>query len=500
MLITKLNESYLKITDIEYDTAIFLNDQFSFFAEGYRWNPKFKTKKWDGKIRLFNMRNSTLPIGCFDKLINLCNNSGIKYKVADYELIDVDVTTDKINNFIQNDIKCELILRDYQINAVLGSFNKNKCITLLPTSSGKSFIQFTIINYLLQKGYIKKALLIVPTVSLVDQMQYDFLDYAKNVKDYKENIHCIYSGKSKESDKSIIISTWQSLINIEDKNWFKQFDLIASDEVHLATGKCLSDIISLCSNAKFKLGFSGTLQESKVAKEQLESLFGSVNQFVTTQELMEAGTLTKIKIYNLVLNYSEEDKKKFKDKIKTEYKKERDGAAKKYQIESDFIKKNKNRVKFILQTIKKCKGNTLILFKNIDYGEKLAELINKYIEDRNVYFICGDISPAERERVRLIMEEENDAIIVATLNIFSTGINIKKLKYLMFVQSVKSKIKVLQSIGRVLRKHGSKNEAIFIDIIDSIDKKNFSVKHGLSKLELYETEGFDYKVKEINLG
>lgn len=500
MLITKINESYLKITDIEYDEAIFLNDQFSFFAEGYRWNPKFKTRKWDGKIRLFNMRNSTLPIGCFDKLINLCNNSGIKYKVVDYELIQVDSSIEKINDFLKNDIKCELILKDYQVNAILGSFNKNKCISLLPTSSGKSLIQFAVINYLLQKGYIKKALLIVPTVSLVDQMGYDFLDYAKNVKDYKDNIHCIYSGKSKQSEKPIIISTWQSLINIEDSEWFTQFDLIACDEVHLATGKCLSDIISLCSNAKFKLGFSGTLQDSKVAKEQLESLFGSVNEFVTTKELMDEGTLTKIKIYNLVLNYSDEDKKKFREKIKLEYKKERDGAAKKYQIESDFVQKNKSRMKFILQTVKKCQGNTLILFKNISYGEKLTELINKYIEDRNVYFICGDISPTERERVRLIMEEETNAIIIATLNIFSTGINIKKLKYLMFVQSVKSKIKVLQSIGRVLRKHESKNEAIFIDIIDSIDRKNFSVKHGLNKLELYDTEGFDYKVKEIKLG
>ena len=280
-------------------------------------------------------------------------------------------------------------------------------------------------------------------------------------------------------------------------NYFANGMLVSN--CHTSSAKVLSSIVGLCTNAKFKFGVSGTLQESKVAKEQLESLFGQTHQFVTTKELIDNGTLTPIKIYNLVLNYNKEDKKKYETKVKTEYDKNKDGAAKKYQIETNYIQEHKGRQKFILQTVKKCKGNTLILFKNIKYGEKLTELINKYIEDRNVYFVDGDVSPKERERIRLIMEQEEDAIILATLSIFSTGINIKKLKYLMFVQPIKSKIKVLQSIGRVLRKHDTKVESILIDVVDNITGKNFSVKHAMSKLELYEKEGFNFKVKEINL-
>lgn len=496
--ITKLNESYLKITGIEFDDAKFINDNFSFFAENYRWNPKFKKKQWDGKIRLFNLRNATLPFGCLAKLINLFNNAGFEYELdSELKNVGLNVSEKDITDFINEELACDMTLRDYQLAGVIAALKMGKCITVLPTASGKSFCQFTIVNYLLKKEYCEKILLIVPTLSLVDQMQYDFLDYGKNIKNYKDNIHTIYSGKSKQSNAQIYISTWQSLLDIEPE-YFEQFDCVLVDEAHLSTGKSITTILHACVNSKFRFGVSGTLQDSKVAKTQLESVIGEIVESVDTKQLIENGTLTPIKIYNLVIKYNKEQQKKFTDILKANKEEIKLNAAKKYKLEMDFLSSSKERKKIILNTTNRCDGNTLILFKNISYGKELVKLLDKYTE-RNVYFIYGDISADERERVRLIMEEESNAIIVATLNIFSTGINIKKLKYLIFAQTIKSKIKVLQSIGRVLRKHDSKDEAVLIDIVDNINDKNFAYKHAVDKLDLYDSEGFKYKIKEINL-
>jgi len=245
MLITKLNESYLKISDVEYDEAKFINDQFSFYAENYRFHPSFKMKRWDGKIRLFNMRNMTIPIGCYDKLISLCKNAGIFVSSEGVVTEEVSIDEVSVNQMLKDDFNCDLILRDYQTDAVINSIRNNKCISLLPTASGKSFLQFAIINYLLKHGHVNKVLLIVPTVSLVSQMEFDFLDYAKNVKNYSKNLQTIYSGRTKEINSRIVISTWQSLqelVSDEETEWFEQFDCLMVDEcLHPDTLVMMSD-------------------------------------------------------------------------------------------------------------------------------------------------------------------------------------------------------------------------------------------------------------------
>ncbi len=497
MIIQKINESYLTIKNLEYDESLFLSESFSFYADNYRFHPSYKMKRWDGKIRLYNRANSTLPIGCYNKLIELLDNANMRYKVVNDNKIDIKVSEDGIKEFLNGTLKCDLTLRDCQTEAILDLLMKNRGVGVLPTAAGKSLVQYTIINYLILKGYVNKVLLVVPKVGLVNQMEYDFVDYAKT-ENYKNYVHKIYSGMEKETDKPIVISTWQSLKDLND-NWFEQFDLVMIDECHEATAKVLSNIVLSCTNAKFKYGVSGTLEDSKVHEMQLMSLFGDIKQYTTTKSLMEEGQLTNIKIYNMVLKYDEEHKKQFNDIVRRiKSNKTENSGAKAYKAENDFIADNKDRKKFILKSLKKCNGNCIVLFKNVEYGKELCELASKYL-DRNVYFVYGKLTPNEKERIRQIMEHEEDAIVFATLSIFSTGINIKKLKYLMFVQNTKSKIKVMQSIGRVLRKHVSKECAYFIDIIDDINGKNFSVKHAIEKLELYTREGHEYKIKEYKL-
>lgn len=500
MIINKVDESYLQITDIDYADAKFLSDQFAFFAENYRFHPKYKMRKWDGKIRLYNKFNSTLPVGCYSRLIKLLDAANFRYNVT-FDADEEKLRLDELKSYISDDLKSDLVPREYQLASIMGLINRNRGVGVLPTASGKSFVQYCIINYLLDKGLAEKTLLIVPTVALVNQMEYDFLDYAHDPNSYKENLHKIYSGMDKNTDKPITISTWQSLKELEP-DYFEQFDLVMVDECHEATAKVLSNLVSSCKNAKYKFGVSGTLEDSKVHEMQLEALFGDIEHYKTTSELIEEGHLTPINIYNIVFKYSKEKKKQFNsliNDIKKKNKNTKEGiGAKTYQAENDFIANDKERKRAILKTINNCKGNTLVLFKNVSYGKELFELSKKYL-DRNVYFVYGNITPDERERIRLTIEDEEDAIIFATLKIFSTGINIRKLAYLMFCQNIKSKIKVIQSIGRTLRKHDSKETARLIDIIDDLNGKNFSIKHAQSKLELYDREGHPYKVKEIDL-
>lgn len=499
MIISKVNESILKISDIEYDESKFLSEQFSFYADNYRFHPKHKMKKWDGKIRLYNSFNSTLPVGLFNKLTNILNAANFDYKVKGSMGIDIPLTEHEVNNFVKNEMKCELNFRDYQTEAFIDMLGKNRCVGVLPTSSGKSLLQYMVINYLLNRGYVKNCLLIVPTVNLVNQMEYDFLDYASNLINYKDKVHKIYSGEEKDTDKPITISTWQTLQNFNDEK-FSEYDLVMVDECHESTAKELSRIVTLCHNSKFKYGVSGSLEDTQVHLMQLEALFGVIKEYITTKELTDKNIVTKATIYNLVLKYDKEEKKEYNRLIKQLKNKHKDGdiGAKGYFLENEFITTNDKRKHFILKTINKCKGNTLILFKNVEYGRALFELSKEKL-NRNVYFIYGDVKPEEREKIRLMMEEEEDAIVFATLKIFSTGINIKKLEYVVFSQNVKSKIKVIQSIGRSLRKHKDKSSSKVIDIIDDINGKNYSVKHAMSKLELYDKQQFDYKIKEFNL-
>jgi superfamily II DNA or RNA helicase len=496
-----VNESTLKITDLEYDDAKFISEQFSFYVDNYRFTPQYKMGKWDGRIKLYNMFNSTIPAGCLDKLCKVLSNAGIDYTLEGIDIVQFDLDRDNVQSFLKDELKCKLDFFDHQYDAFVGLLKENRGIGVLPTGSGKSLFQYAIINYLLNKGYAEKVLLVVPSISLVNQMEFDFLEYASELPNYQDKLHKVYGGQDKNTDKPITISTWQSLQEL-NQEWFEQFDVLMVDECHTCTAKVLSKIVTYCTNTPFRYGVSGTLSESKVNEMQLEALFGKITHFTTTKELTDKGILSPIKIYNIVAKYDNDVKKKFNATLKSirdKQKAKKEGVgAKLYQAENEFLQELKVRKRFILKTINKCKGNTLVLFRNVEYGKELCELATKYL-DRNVYLVYGDVKPNERERIRQIMEEEDDAIIFATLQIFSTGINIKKLKYLIFSQNIKSKIKVIQSIGRTLRKHKTKKSAVLIDIIDNINGKNYSVKHAMDKLELYDEEGHEYKIKEVNL-
>ncbi len=365
-------------------------------------------------------------------------------------------------------------------------------------NSGKSSIIYSICRYLNDQGL--KGLLIVPNLSLINQMYGDFIDYSSaNKWDVEENVHKIFAGQDKQSDKLLSISTWQSLMTIgktgkgSTKNaytnsYFEQFDYVICDECHGLKATEITKIVEQCTNASYRIGLTGTTGKTKANINTIIGLTGPINDLITTKELIERKEVADFDIKCLVLKYDEETSKIVK-KLR-------------YQDEIKYLVSNKKRNNFIKNLAISMKSNSIVLFNFIEHGKLLHKMISesKFIGDRNVYLIYGGIDGDERERIRHIVETEQNAIIIASIATTGTGVSIKNLHNIIFCLGTKSSIRILQAIGRAIRLHDSKEKATIYDIVDNLTIKkhqNFAVKHFLERVKVYNEQQFNYKIKNI---
>jgi len=481
LLVKKKNEVYITIQSEEEHVHRELADYFTFEvpeAKYLKKNPRYR--HWDGTIRLYSPGTGALYCGLTDRLDTWAyeRQYQIEYEKDEwygdvYEENDF-VTPPGVKHFM--DKVCNIKPRPYQYKAVYEALKNNRKLLLSPTGSGKSLMIYSIVRYYAATS--KKILIIVPTTSLVEQMVNDFVDYGWNAEDF---IHKIYGGKDKNTDKNIIISTWQSIYKFP-KRYFDDIDCVIGDEAHLFKSKSLTGIMTKLHNAKYRFGFTGTLDGSKTHKWVLEGLFGSCDQVTKTDDLIKSGYLSKFRIKILLCQHSAQHFETYHDEI-------------------DYLVEHKGRNNLIKNLVRDLEGNTLVLFNYIEkHGEPLYDLINSNVkEDRKVFFVHGGTEVEDREEVRLITEEENNAIIVASYGTFSTGINIKRLHNIVFASPSKSRIRNLQSIGRVLRRGEGKSIATLYDIADDIGGQNYTIKHLNERVNIYNEENFKYEVIKINL-
>ena len=482
MIISKKNEVYVCV-ETEPNIARELSDFFTFEVPGARFMPSYKKRIWDGKIRLYNQMNGEVYLGLIPYIQEFAklNDIDIEYK-GDVNATQSSFTHGVCKGFIRN-IKPKsngksIELRDYQTDAVVHAIRNNRSLLLSPTASGKSLI-----IYLLSRWYeSNRILILVPTTSLVEQMYTDFLDYG-----YLESkMQKIYQGYSKDISSEVTISTWQSLYKMPRK-FFEQFGCILGDEVHLFKAKSLTNIMNKMHMTKYRHGFTGTLDGTQTHRLILEGLFGSVNKVTSTKELMEKKTLAKLKIKCIVLQYPDADCKFMKDQN--------------YQDEVDLIVRDERRNKFILNLTTHLKGNTLVLFQFVEkHGAVLYDMMKDL--NRKVFYVHGGTDTQTREEIREITENEKNAIIVASYGTFSTGINIRNLHNVVFSSPSKSRIRVLQSIGRGLRTTNNKTGATLIDIADDFtwkSKQNFTLRHFMERINIYNEEEFDYTIKNLKI-
>lgn len=477
-----------------------LNEYFSFYADGYRFHPLFKQKRWDGKVRLLQINTCTINRGLLSRVVQFCDDRGYKYNIDNKLLTSEKLSLEEVNQFVDSlgytSKGSPISLYDYQRQAIHKCLNDKRVLVSSPTSSGKSSIISGISRYLQNEfaGTKKKVVIIVPNVSLVNQFAYDFCDYfSKDVEWLKSDpVHTIFSGKEKDTDCPIIVTTYQSLLKLP-REWFLQVGCLIVDECHGADSKVLRKICDMCLDAEYRFGFTGSLKNSKVHVLTLEGVFGPVHVTITTRDLIDNNQVTDIDIKALLIEYPEEFRKKMR-KIND------------YNVENETIISNERRNKFIAKLANAQEGNGLILVNLVDKHAKPLYEVLKETTDRPVYLITGEVNGSIREEIRLKMESETNAIIVSNYQCLSTGVNIPSLKWLVFGSSMKSYVKVIQSIGRVLRKHHSKDKVVLFDIVDDLRVKlrvntheNYLFKHFLERLNFYQEQQFNCEVKKISL-
>jgi|694.fasta_scaffold00051_19 superfamily II DNA or RNA helicase len=462
-----------------------VSDHFTYFAPNYKFHPKFRSRVWDGKIRLVNLQSGLVYAGLAKRIKKFCDSRNYQF-TFDRELVYDNVSEHEILSHI-NKLKIpeKFDKRDYQIESVIKCIRTGRRTLLSPTSSGKSLIIYFIATW-----YSKhKKLIIVPTIQLVNQMEGDFRDYG-----FKGKIHKSTDGLSRENniDADVVITTWQSLNNGKTKmkpQWYKQFGVVFGDEAHGAKATSMIEIMCNLKDCKYRFGTTGTLDDQPLNQATIEGLFGPQYSSISTKEMIERGFASKLKIKCIVLRYQKHETQIVKDMD--------------YNSEVDFLVNHNKRNEFIKNLTLSLKGNRLVFFRLRDHGERIySELQDSEVS--NVFHIDGTVDVESREDIRKTMETTNDAILVASLGTTSTGTNIKRLHHMIAASPSKSKIKVLQSIGRMLRLHEEKEQkgAILYDIVDDLShgkKQNFTLKHFIERCKIYDQEQFEYKIYNVAL-
>ena len=482
LTIKKKNEVYLKV-DAEPSTHQELADFFTFDVDNAKYMQKNRRYKgWDGKVRLYSPATGEIYCGLYSYLIDWAQKKGYTFEIQKHENFGLPleendlITPEAVAGFVKA-LSLPVKVRDYQLKAIYECLRYNRRVLLSPTASGKSLMIYSLVRF--HVNVKRQVLIVVPTTSLVEQMYGDFVEYGWKASSY---CHKIYSGEDKYTDHPVIITTWQSIYK-EPRKWFERFDVIIGDEAHLFKAKSLTRLMSKLHDCKYRYGFTGTLDGTNVNQLVLEGVFGRCSKVTKTESLMQKGHLAKLKINIILLKHNE---KLFEG----------------YQEEIEYLTEHENRNKFIRNLACDLKGNTLVLFNYVEkHGLPLYEMINNNT-DQSVYLVHGGVETEDREEIRWLTERSDNSIIVASLGTFSTGINIKNLHNVIFASPSKSRIRNLQSIGRVLRKGENKSKATLYDIADDISTdtgKNYTLRHLYERIKIYKEENFKYEVVEVTI-
>jgi|TARA_R110000851_G_scaffold116483_5_gene242726 superfamily II DNA or RNA helicase len=495
-LVVSYKDSVYISVDCDKGIAQELSEYFTFKVPGYQFMPTYRNKMWDGTIKLYNIYKQELYAGLEDYVKSFAKerNYSISFNAPLVPKNDIlkEEVEEYINDTLQPAFKDEILKAyEHQVDAVHHALNNNRCLLLSPTASGKSLIIYSLIRkYMEMLPEDKKILIVVPTVSLVTQMYEDFKEYSKADRsfDVAKECHTVFSGQEKINNSKIIISTWQSIYKCGQK-YFDNFGAVFGDECHLFKSKSLTSIMSKLKSCPYRIGTTGTLDGTQTHKLVIEGLFGSVYDVIKTNELMDKDLLAKLSIECILLKYTDKTRKELK--------------RSKYFNELEWLVTNPQRNNFIANLAKNLNGNTLVLFQLVEkHGKKLVKLIEQICPDHDVHFVYGGTDAEDREKVRNLTEENDNAIIVASYGTFSTGVSIRRLHNIIFASPSKSRVRVLQSIGRQLRKSKYKEKARLYDIGDDLSWKtwtNHTLKHFVERMKIYNKERFEYKTVKINL-
>lgn len=449
--------------DVDYIES--MREEFTRYVDNFQFMPTYRSGRWNGKTCMINKYSNTMPYGLLFDFIRTHKKNFPRNKLT---------ISDEVKSLFKGPKlkpKYDLKLKPYgyQEDCIMACLNYTKGIIRSATASGKSLVITYIIKTLLEnktKTNVKKALIIVSGKQLMAQFIGDFKEYG--LKGY--SIGKVYAD-SKEWDKDIVVSTWQTLS--KNKRMLENFGCIVVDECHGVKAYNLKNIMKNSTNARYRLGFTGTMHSSELDNWNVKSYTGPILREYTSGFLAEKGYISKCNVNMLNIEY------------------QRDEWEGSYNDIKDEIFTNEYRVNLITKLSEKLDHNVLILVGKVEKeGDFLKEEL-KNIKNKTCIFLSGRDDLEKRENWRKECLKRKDLIIVATYGIFQQGINIPNLKYVILAAPFKSKIRVLQSIGRALRKHTDKEEGAII--YDINDNAKFFSKYSTIKLRYYDKEGFNVK-------
>ena len=480
-----LDEVNVVVIGLKQEELKFFWEKFGVYAKSYNFHPLYKLRKWDGKIRYFSLTGATY-YNLLDEIIPELKKWGYKIKYIDKRKY-YDVEIPKIDSSYLAD--WDITLAPHQVDAVNSIAEQGNGMIIAGTGSGKTFITAVLCD-LYERICKFKVCVIVPTVDLVHQTA----DELRSV-DLSVGIYC---GDSKSLEEGIIVSTWQTLQHYPKV--MSQFQVVIVDECHGVTGKVLQDILnSSGAHIPVRIGLTGTLPKEPSDRMAVRICLGTVKYLIEAKELIEKGWLAglKIKMFCLVENLTDKWMK-----FQQEHPEEAKGKTEKdfiesflpdYDAETSYLRKQKIRTTFIADFVENIrsqeKGNTFILVKSVPYGKTLAKMIEGAI------FVYGKDKNAVRKQIYSLFDNNDNVVVISTFALASTGLNIKRIFNLVFVDSGKSFTKIIQAIGRGLRKAKDKDS---VNVYDFYSNLKYSNRHASTRRSYYKEQSYNYTVKKID--
>jgi superfamily II DNA or RNA helicase len=474
------DEVNCRLHGLELSDRRALTKQFEYEIPGARYLPSVRLGRWNGKVSYFQLSGSTY-INLLDQIIPYLTDNGYDIELDDSR----DYTTKFTFNRVTEDTFSHktwpsghvlagqnIVLRDYQIEAVNNFLENPQCINVLPTGAGKTLITAAL-SYSIE-GW-GRSIVIVPNKTLVTQTEADYVNLGLDVG--------VYYGDRKDWNKKHTICTWQSLLQLikNTKNGVADATIqeftqdvvcVICDEVHTAKSDSLKTMLSgIMSTVPIRWGLTGTIPKEKYAATALEVCIGPVLNRLEAKTLQDMGVLANCHV-NIVQT---QDHREYKD----------------YQSELKFLLSDKIRLDTIANLINKIvvTGNTLILVDRVAAGHEIVNRIPDSV------FISGDTKLKERKEEYDEVATSTDKVIVATYGVAAVGINIPRIFNLILIECGRSYTRVIQSIGRGLRKASDKEQVEIWDICSSC---RFSKRHLTKRKEFYREVQYKYTEEKVN--
>lgn len=491
-----LDEVNCVFVGLHPDHLGYLSEEYAVFAANYYFNPKFKLGRWDGKIRYFYKTGMTF-VNLLDDIIPRVIKLGYKLKVEDMRTIarvrPPDITENFFADVIDPLTNAPWIMRDYQLDLVNTMLESGNGVAIAGTGAGKtSMCAALALAY--ERAADFRSLIIVPDKNLTDQTRGQYAKFGLDVGEY--------SGTNKDLNHMHVVSTWQSLQNRPEL--VQDFQMIIVDEAHGLKGNVLTKLLNEYGKLiPYRFGVTGTLPKEPSDKMAVTIAVGAVQYTIPVHKLQEDGHLAQLQIDILQTEIDLRaqfqmylDEKEFGDTLgkPRTYVQFCDSYLPDWPAEKRFLQHDESRLQWIAEYIEKKKdeklGNTLILVDGISFGKKLAGKIEGAV------FLQGSVKMKDRKKVYDSFKTEDNLVIIATVQIASTGLDIPRIFNMVCIDVGKSFVRVIQSIGRSLRKAEDKDRAHFTDICSNL---KYSKRHIRERIKFYKEAKYPHTKKVVDL-